>query len=267
MTVSRQHIKDGHFISVKLYDLEQEIIVAANHPDALPIEEKIKRHRLDVARLDGDHFRQFYGAGGQILVVAQIPLKTAGGKLEGYFEGVYKADFQTMTEMKNRIFFALLQVVLIIFFTALAVYPIFLSLNKGLIGMTGELFHANIGTLKVLGSAIAKRDSDTNIHNYRVTIYAVRLAEADVFDALTSQRPYKEPFSLEEAMRILMKERGRHFDPSLIDSFAGIAGGLYEEISKAGDNLLEAVLDELIDRYFSAELPVFDSGNHDPARR
>jgi len=31
--------------------------------------------------------------------------------------------------------------------------------------------------LKVLGSAIAKRDSDTNIHNYRVTLYSVRLGE------------------------------------------------------------------------------------------
>ena len=29
----------------------------------------------------------------------------------------------------------------------------------------------------VLGSAIAKRDAETNSHNYRVTLYAVRLAE------------------------------------------------------------------------------------------
>ncbi|MBV5323957.1 MAG: HD-GYP domain-containing protein, partial [Rhodospirillaceae bacterium] len=31
---------------------------------------------------------------------------------------------------------------------------------------------------KVLGSAIAKRDSDTHAHNFRVTVYAVRIAQA-----------------------------------------------------------------------------------------
>ena len=38
--------------------------------------------------------------------------------------------------------------------------------------------HANITLLKVLGGAIAKRDSDTSAHNYRVTIYAICLAQA-----------------------------------------------------------------------------------------
>jgi len=36
---------------------------------------------------------------------------------------------------------------------------------------------SNIQTIKSLGNAIAKRDSDTNIHNYRVTLYSVKLAE------------------------------------------------------------------------------------------
>ena len=65
----------------------------------------------------------------------------------------------------------------------------------------------------------------------------------------------------------LRKERGSHFDPSLVNSFAGIADGLHEEISKAGDELLEAAMDELIGRYFSVELPFFDSRNSCPVRR
>ena len=32
--------------------------------------------------------------------------------------------------------------------------------------------------MEVLGSAIAMRDADTHLHNYRVTVYAIRLAEA-----------------------------------------------------------------------------------------
>ena len=44
-------------------------------------------------------------------------------------------------------------------------------------------------------------------------------AVADVFDALTSDRPYRKAFSLEETMRIMRDERGKHFDPRLIDLF------------------------------------------------
>ncbi|SMF41727.1 HD domain-containing phosphohydrolase [Desulfovibrio gilichinskyi] len=44
-------------------------------------------------------------------------------------------------------------------------------------------------------------------------------AIADVFDALTTRRPYKEPFSLEESFVIIEKGRGTHFDPQVIDAF------------------------------------------------
>jgi len=45
------------------------------------------------------------------------------------------------------------------------------------------------------------------------------VAIADVFDALTSKRPYKEAFSLEKAIDILNEGRGEHFDPELTDAF------------------------------------------------
>jgi putative two-component system response regulator len=45
-------------------------------------------------------------------------------------------------------------------------------------------------------------------------------AIADVFDALTSRRPYRiKPFSLEEAFDYIKEERGRHFDPEVVDAF------------------------------------------------
>jgi len=42
---------------------------------------------------------------------------------------------------------------------------------------------------------------------------------ADVFDALTSKRPYKKPFPVEVALDIIKKERGEHFDPDIVDVF------------------------------------------------
>ncbi len=42
---------------------------------------------------------------------------------------------------------------------------------------------------------------------------------ADVFDALTSKRPYKDPYPVEVACDIIKKESGQHFDPELVDVF------------------------------------------------
>ncbi len=41
----------------------------------------------------------------------------------------------------------------------------------------------------------------------------------DVFDALISKRPYKDPFPVEVALDIIKKERGEHFDPDVVDVF------------------------------------------------
>jgi len=45
------------------------------------------------------------------------------------------------------------------------------------------------------------------------------IAVADVFDALTSKRPYKGAFSNDRAFQILWEGRGKHFDPELVDLF------------------------------------------------
>ena len=45
------------------------------------------------------------------------------------------------------------------------------------------------------------------------------VALADVFDALTMVRPYKEAWSVEDATKYLLKESGSHFDPRLVQLF------------------------------------------------
>ena len=45
------------------------------------------------------------------------------------------------------------------------------------------------------------------------------VAVADVFDALTTKRPYKPAFSREKSFRILREGRGSHFDPRILDAF------------------------------------------------
>jgi putative nucleotidyltransferase with HDIG domain len=218
--------------------------------------------------------------------------------------------------------------------------------------------------MEVMGSAIAKRDSDTNIHNYRVTIYAVRLGEAvgldlpairnliagaflhdvgkigitdaillkparldefeftvmkthvalgvdilrksawlerardvvefhhekydgsgylkglrgeeipvvarifaivDVFDALTSKRPYKEPMPFRETMAIVKGSAGTHFDPALVSLFEQIIEPLFHEISAADDATVERMLRDIIVRYFMADHPTIGKVKTRPA--
>jgi putative two-component system response regulator len=44
-------------------------------------------------------------------------------------------------------------------------------------------------------------------------------AVADVFDALTSKRVYKDPMPVDVALEILQDQRGKHFDPQIVDLF------------------------------------------------
>ncbi len=45
------------------------------------------------------------------------------------------------------------------------------------------------------------------------------VAVADVFDALTSKRPYKEAWTFQEALAMLQSESGKHFDPACVRAF------------------------------------------------
>ena len=50
------------------------------------------------------------------------------------------------------------------------------------------------------------------------------VAVADVFDALTSDRVYRRAFTVEEAVEMMLEQRGRHFDPVLLDAFMEVLG-------------------------------------------
>jgi putative nucleotidyltransferase with HDIG domain len=241
----------------------------------------------------------------------------------------------------------------IVFITALLIYPFITSLLGRLSGLTTRLLDANLETISVLGSAIAKRDSDTDAHNFRVTVYSARIAEqmgldsetmrtlikgaflhdvgkigirdnvllkpgkltddeykvmkrhvnhgldiversdwlddarevvgshhekfdgtgydrglkgeeipvtarifaiADVFDAVASKRPYKEPYSFDETMEILEAGRGTHFDPRMLDAFSEIARPLYDKFANSDVEVPRAELTEIVRRYFQKEV-------------
>lgn len=75
-------------------------------------------------------------------------------------------------------------------------------------------------------------------------------AIADVFDALLSKRPYKEPWAFGDALRFLKEARGTHFDPGLLNAFERIAKDVYTQINGAAEAVLAPILDGLVKKYF-----------------
>ena len=61
-----------------------------------------------------------------------------------------------------------------------------------------------------------------NLKGLEIPIEARIVAIADVFDALTSKRPYKQAFSIEESLAIIKAGRGSQFDPEVVDAFFAV---------------------------------------------
>jgi putative nucleotidyltransferase with HDIG domain len=276
-------------------------------------------------------------------------MRRDSGEVIANVEAAFRLSDEAVASIRSGIWLSVLSVVFITATTAACIYPIVMRLTRKLIVLSGNLLRANMDTAEVLGSAIAKRDSDTSEHNYRVTIIAVRIAEAlgldndairnlmkgaflhdvgkiaisdnillkqgrltdeefeimkthvqagsdiversswleegadvvrchhekfggagypkglagtdipvsarifaiaDVFDALTSQRPYKEPFSFDRAMAMLEEGRGTHFDPELLDVFAPIAPKLYRELIEQPVQDPQLLLLRIVQRYY-----------------
>lgn len=341
----------GHFLVAEIYDRSTHILGEAARPDAELVENTFAKsgHRFpvgptpwyDEATLDG-----------RLYLRAVVRLATPDGGTAGFFEGIYHVPDARLAEVQELLVVHVAIVFGAVLCTSLFLLPVFIGVNRHLLSLSGRLMRANVETLEVLGSAIAKRDSDTHAHNYRVTAYAVALAEAsrlpagtirelikgaflhdvgkiaipdaillkpakltpeefntmkahvnhgldivsrsswlqkaatvvqyhhekfdgtgymqglkgeeipvtarifaiaDVFDALTSRRPYKEPLPLAETMDILEKSAGHHFDPHLVSVFAGIAEDLYHRISHCGEEEARTAVLVLTARYFQMD--------------
>ena len=65
------------------------------------------------------------------------------------------------------------------------------------------------------------------------------VAIADVFDALTSVRPYKEAWSFDQAFKYICEESGKHFDPELVSAMVKIRA-IFERIYAENSTLAQS---------------------------
>ncbi len=293
---------------------------------------------------------------GEKYIHARVSLTNTRGDLAAYVEGYFATSREEHQQMLLDLLRSIGIAVGIVIATSLLLYPVILRLMRRLERLSQRLIESNLETLGMLGSAIAKRDSDTDIHNFRVTIYSVHIAEslgldnktirflirgaflhdvgkigvsdnillkpgrldaqefaemkkhvnygidivtrsswlqpslavvgshhekidgsgypsglkgadihilakifaiADVFDALTSQRPYKEPVGFDESIEILMQGRGTHFDPEILDVFVKIARPLFDLYGNKDDDRPREDLAEIQDRYYKVDIATF----------
>ena len=68
------------------------------------------------------------------------------------------------------------------------------------------------------------------LHGEEIPIGARLFAIADTFDALTSDRPYRQGCSYETARGIIEEESGKQFDPQAVEAFLAIPGDQWMQI-------------------------------------
>jgi putative nucleotidyltransferase with HDIG domain len=341
----------GQFIWIGIYNLEGEGIAWARD-DSYELVDLVK----GITGRSGDKVRKYKNMAFDVIDLNGIPhiqimspLKNNLNDLSAYGETIFAVFPETVQTIRGRAIKSAIFSAFIVILTTGLLYPVIVTLLNRVSSLSSRLFEANLEILKVLGCAIAKRDSDTDAHNYRVTIISVKLAEAlgiprdnirrlikgallhdvgkigiedeilhkpgplteeefrvmknhvplgldivntaewikeavdivkyhhekydgsgyangfkgdkipetarifaiaDVFDALTARRPYKEPFSFDKAMDIIRSGRGSHFDPAYFDVFESIAPSMFKKYAGREDDQLKSELAGIMKTYF-----------------
>ncbi|MGE4559640.1 MAG: HD-GYP domain-containing protein [Desulfobulbus sp.] len=115
---------------------------------------------------------------GETVVLVVLPLLARHAEGPRFFSGVFRVDQTVLARLEKNLLWTLGLILAVILLTALALYPLILSLNRDALKYSEQVLRHNFELISVLGTVIALRDSTTALHNYRVTLYALGLAEA-----------------------------------------------------------------------------------------
>jgi len=356
LDTSHHDLRAGHYVFIRILDPSFSEVARIEDPDHENIAALVQHTKSGGFLLTPKQGFTRTHVLDKKYIHAFLPLLNSQGGVAAYVEGYFaisreEEQYELFAHLR-----ALGLAVGIVIVTSLLLYPVILRLMRRLERLSQSLLESNLETLGMLGSAIAKRDSDTDIHNFRVTIYSVRMAEsigldnktirvlirgaflhdvgkigvrdnillkpgrldaqefaemkkhvdygidivtrsswlrpslsvvgghhekldgngypsglkgadipilakifaiADVFDALTSQRPYKEPIGFDESIDILMQGRGTHFDPEILDVFVKIARPLFDLYGNKDDDRPRKDLAEIQDRYYKVDIATF----------
>jgi HD-GYP domain-containing protein (c-di-GMP phosphodiesterase class II) len=293
---------------------------------------------------------------GRWVMRVMVPLQAqaqaqAGAAITGYFEGVRLIPEWQRRQLQSDALLVAFMVFLAALTCGAAIYPVVIHLAGENERRARQVLESHIAMMEALGRAIAKRDSDTGTHNYRVAWMAATLGEAlglrgaamqsliagsflhdvgkigipdaillkpgrlddaemaimrthvaqgqdivhgagwlegaadvvachhekwdgsgypqglahghiplsarifavvDVYDALSSRRPYKDPMPFDQVMSILDAGRGSHFDPEVLACFEQWAPRIRERIDALDEAGIQRLMAVMIERHFDA---------------
>ncbi|MBS0543699.1 MAG: HD-GYP domain-containing protein, partial [Proteobacteria bacterium] len=167
----------GLFDIAEIYDLDGLRLATAMTADGRKVEAQLPGH---LRPMDGqatdDGFRL---ADGRWVLRVFVPLRglAGGGAVAGYFEGVRVVSAWQQREILHHALATALMVGLASLLCGLAIYPVVVHLSADNERKTREILDSHLSMMEALGRAIAKRDSDTGAHNFRVAWIATRIAE------------------------------------------------------------------------------------------
>ncbi len=346
-----QTITGGMFDIVEIYDAQGNKLAGATTHDGKAVEYLLPHHgrpNYPEAFYRGVKLNQ------QLWVLRVfVPLRETSTNLTqpitGYFEGVRVMPAWQQDQIFASAWTVALMVGLAALLCGAVLYPVVVHLSADNEQKTREVLDSHISMMEALGRAIAKRDSDTGAHNYRVAWIAAGIAEqmgitghamqaliagsflhdvgkigipdaillkpgklddaemtimrthvtqgkdivvgagwldgaqdvvaahhekwngsgypaqlagdaiplparifavADVFDALCSKRPYKEPMSFEASMAILEKDTGSHFDPGVMAVFKPMARTIYDQLASCDEEATRKLLQDRVKHHF-----------------
>lgn len=310
-----------HFVLIEIFDRSGKRIAQIANPAYAALHAQLETALEQLPRDLLRHTRQL-AHDGNTFVEVTFPVHERPDQPKGHVAAVFMLDPSIKQMLSEGMERSLGIVLLIVLGTTLALYPVIIRLNRSVLRASSQILQGNFETASVLSSAIALRDSETGDHNYRVTLYAMDLAEmihldnpamrglilgallhdvgkigipdhilhkpdrltpdelelmhqhvahgvriignskwlrkardvieyhhekydgsgylkglrgheipeiarifaiVDVFDALASRRPYKNPMPTPAVTQMLLDGAGTHFDPDFVRMFATIA--------------------------------------------
>jgi len=350
-TIAAKTIAGGLFDIAEIYNASGNKLAESLTSEGNAVEAALPKHGQPAYRQAS--YESLALPQGQWALRVFVPLRNSATDSEapitGYFEGVRIVP----KWQEQQIFATALTVALMAGLASLlcgaALYPVVVHLSADNERKAREVLDSHISMMESLGRAIAKRDSDTGAHNYRVAWIAARIAEhmglagsamqaliagsflhdvgkigipdaillkpgkldeaefvimrthvaqgeqivtgmgwldganevvaahhekwdgsgyprrlageaiplaarifavADVFDALCSKRPYKEPRGFDAALAILEKDTGSHFDPAVMAVFRTMAAAIFKRLENSAESDSQALLEERVRQHF-----------------
>lgn len=178
-TSAARTISGGLFDIAEIYGQDGRKLAESLTSEGRAIEPFLPKH--GTPRYREASYESVHTADGRWALRVFVPLRVAGSGIDvpvtGYFEGV-----RVVPEWeKAQIFASSLTVALMVcmasLFCGAVIYPVVVRLSADNERKTREVLDSHISMMEALGRAIAKRDSDTGAHNYRVAWIAARIAE------------------------------------------------------------------------------------------